>query len=555
VKLLLQYIETGGQLAAISEVVDEYKLTPVPTNWSNPVPRDYSQGGSSHARGGKKAKEKRAKHLPKTAPLLYVSALWNHFDELEEKDKALVCMAVILMLSGFRMDEFVGLDINCIPSREEYEAQKLELDPLTGTWARVLNIRVMAKKIGHWVSKIVPNSAVDTVFEAVERLKELSEPHRYASKLMLEDNKWYKFEHFDDEIISIKAIQEILGCAGEKTSNTIKLMESYGAIRDPDSTRGNTRFNVGTIHEAFSDAYKNRIKTIKDGYGAGALKIMPWEFLTLRFKDQYTPKEKLNVFAEPLTGTMIQDFFRGRDYKTRKKGEDRRILSVFERYDFPELEEFKDSIRTHQFRHLINTLMQESDMFSQEDIAKNFLRKCELDNAAYNHQIEPKKYGERTTHLQNKVLEKINVTADAAKAAVKRFPTLSYIELQRDLDDMGSYHFMDIGRCRHDYSQGACGMHYMCLRKCINYKRQKGNQKEIEKISKRRDQTLRQMEMAREDMEDGFYGANNWYLNHKELVEGCDAALSIETDARYDQGEIVQVFSDGVDRCEEDDDE
>lgn len=50
------------------------------------------------------------------------------------------------------------------------------------------------------------------------------------------------------------------------------------------------------------------------------------------------------------------------------------------------------------------------------------------------------------------------------------------------------------------------------------------------------------MTLAKEDADDEFTGANNWYLNHKELVEGCKAALAIEKDPRFAVGEIVQVF-------------
>lgn len=126
-------------------------------------------------------------------------------------------------------------------------------------------------------------------------------------------------------------------------------------------------------------------------------------------------------------------------------------------------------------------------MFSPEDIAKNFLRKDTQDNIAYNHQIEPQKYAERNRQFQEQSLRKMNLNADEAKKAIQRFPLLSHEELQQDQDDLGSYHFMDIGRCRHDYTQGPCGMHYMCLRNCINYRRKKGDPVEIEKITLRRE--------------------------------------------------------------------
>lgn len=547
---------TGNKLAEVASLLDENRLCPVMIGWESPIPRDYKHGGASHNRGSVKAKKERAEKLPKTSVLVFLAALWNHYDEIEDGEKALVCMSVILMMCGFRMDEFIGLDINCIPSREEYEAQELELDPETGTYVRLLRIRVLAKKKNHWDEKIVPQCAVDTVYQAVERLKELSAPHRYTAQMMLEEHKWDRFASYDDDYyLSAKQIQLLLGFSGRSTSNVITSLRRYGVEPDPDSPKRNTRYRVGDIHEGFCDAYVERIKTIREGVGHDELIIPVWELLTLRYQDQYTPKERLNVFVQPLTGTQVQDFFRGRDYQSRVSKEEKRMLSIFERYSFPELDAFADSVRTHQFRHLLNTIMQESDMFSEEDIAKNFLRKDTQDNVAYNHQIEPQKYAERNRHFQEQVLEKINLNADEAKKVIQRFPLLSHEELQQDQDDLGSYHFMDIGRCRHDYTQGPCGMHYMCLRNCINYRRKKGDPVEIEKITLRRDRAMKQMMLAKEDADDDFVGANNWYLNHKELVDGCNLALSIETDERYQVGDIVQVFSNGIDRCEEADNE
>ncbi|MCS6210774.1 hypothetical protein [Shewanella baltica] len=545
---------TGVHLTAIAESLDEYRLTATPMTWKNPIPRNYKHGGASQNRGGKEAKKERAKQLPKTDLLLFLAALWGTYEEIEERDKALVCMSIILLLCGFRMDEFIGLDLNCIPSREEYDKLPLEIDPETGTLARILRIRVLAKKKGHWDEKIVPHCTVDTIYIAVERLKALSKPQRLTAQIMLEEGKWNRFLEFDDDdYLTSREVKEHLGFPGASATNTISTLALHGIQRDPSSLKRKTRFRVGDIHDGFCDRYRERISPIINGFGHDELIIPIWEFLTLRYLNQYTPKERLNVFAEPLTGTQVQDFFKGRDYETRVGREKKRILNVFERYSFPELELITKSLRSHQFRHLLNSLMQEADVFSQEDIAKNFLRKGTQDNNAYNHQIAPTKYAERTREFQEKVLVNINLDSNQAKDVIQRFPLLTPEELQEDMDEAGSFHFTDIGRCRHDYTQGPCGMHYMCLRNCINYKRTKGDIGEVDKITSRRNQALVQMKLAKVDANDDFEGANNWYLNHKELVDGCNQALAIETDERHKPGAVVQIFPNGTDRCEDDD--
>lgn len=543
---------TGDKLSYISDRMQELGLSVMPINWVNPIPRDFKHGGRLQSGNAPEHVKHRAEKLPKSAALVYISALWHHYDELEECDKALTCMAVVLMACGFRMDEFVSLDLNCIPSREEFMAYEPELDPQTGRYCRLLKIRVLARKRYVWDSKIVPPSMTELIFTAIDRLKILSEEHRTVCRTLLEQGKWTKFMQFDDsQLLTSRQVMDVIG--GSKVSNTITTLKRYGVMPAPGSKHKSTFFKVEDIHKGFSDAYKERIHAILDGVGMGSIKVPVWDLITLRFKDQYTPKEMLNVFAEPLTGTQIQDFFKGRDYVSRVSGKEARMKNVFERYTFPELEglEATPELRTHQFRHLLNTIMQESDMFSQEDIAKNFLRAGTRDNKAYNHRLQPEAARAVIGNVQKAIYQpEAEVSVEQAATLARQFPLLTPDELTQDLENLGSSHVMDIGRCRHDYVQGPCGLHYACLHNCKHYRRTKGDPSEIARLTERKKIAQVQMERALEDAEDGFTGANEWYRHHKELVDGCNTALAIEQDSGYAPGDIVQIFPNGRDSCE-----
>lgn len=543
---------TGEKLSYISDRMQELGLTVMPINWVNPISRSFKHGGSLQSGNAPEHRKHRAKMLPKTEALVFISALWHHYDELEERDKALTCMAVVLMACGFRMDEFVSLDMHCIPTREEFMAYEPELDPQSGRYCRLLKIRVLARKRYVWDSKIVPPSMTELIFTAIDRLKALSEEHRAACRLLLQENKWTKFIHFDDEqLLTSRQIMDVIGASS--ISNTITTLKRYGVMPAPGSKHKSTFFKVADIHKAFSEAYKERIAPIMDGVGMGSIKVPIWNLITLRFKDQYTPKEMLNVFAEPLTGTQIQDFFKGRDYVSRVSGEASRMLNVFERYAFAELEGLEETpeVRTHQFRHLLNTIMQESDVFSQEEIAKNFLRSGTRDNKAYNHRLQPESVTGALKNVQKAVYQSSDeVSLEQAAKLAQQFPLLSPDELTQDLESFGSSHMMDIGRCRHDYVQGPCGLHYACLHNCKHYRRTKGDPAEISRLTERRNIAQAQMDRALKDADEGFTGANEWYLHHKELVDGCNTALAVEEDPSYAEGDIVQIFPNGRDSCE-----
>lgn len=543
---------TGEKLSYISDRMQELGLTVMPINWINPIKRSEKHGGHLQGRNSDKARKKRAEMLPKSEVLVFFAALWQRYDELEERDKALTCMAVVLMVCGFRMDEFVSLDLNCIPSRKEFMSYEPELDPQSGRYCRLLKIRVLARKRYAWDSKIVPPSMTDIVFTAIERLIALSEEQRKVCKMLIEEGRWNKFIRFDDEeLLTARQIMQVIG--GSSPGNTLTTLKRYGVMPIPGSRRKSTFFKVADIHRGFSQAYKARIKPLLAGVGMGGINIPLWQIITLRFKDQYTPKEMLNVFAEPLTGTQIQDFFRGRDYVSRISGESARQLNVFERYSFPELEGAQEDaeVRTHQFRHLLNTIMQESDAFSQEEIAKNFLRSGTRDNRAYNHRLQPESVQVAVKNVYQAVFKTAEeMPIEKAAALARRFPLLTPAELTKDLESFGSSHIMDIGRCRHDYVQGPCGLHYACLHNCKHYRRTKGDPLEIARLTERKNIAQAQMDKALEDAQDGFTGANTWFLHHKELVDGCNAALAIETDPQYNSGDIVQIFPKGRDSCE-----
>jgi len=264
------------------------------------------------------------------------------------------------------------------------------------------------------------------------------------------------------------------------------------------------------------------------------------------------------MFPIPVSGTQIQDAFRGRNYIRRLSKEEKRIETLFERYQFDGLVLEPGGIRTHQFRHLLNTVLQQSAQFDQEDIAKFFLRAGVRDNEWYDHSSSEHLavQGARKLHeFQAKFAPKFeskNNELDASQVVglISRFPLLGPEELMAELESRGSSHVMRIGRCRHDYTQEPCGKHYACLNKCKHYRRQKGNPLEIARLHEMKAEAELQVAAAQFDTDDGLTNAHVWLAHHQRLLAGCDAALSIEQDDRYEVGQIVAIFPNGRDSCE-----
>lgn len=537
----------GVALAEIATLLQTKKLTPMAVRWKNSIPKSNGAGDKA-AKNSKEAEAHRAKMLPKTDVLIYLAILWKRYDKLEDQDKPLLCITMVLLFAGFRIDEVLGLDVDCLTTDMEFNTS-------TGVYHKVMKIRVLAKKSGNWTTKKIPFSAQGVIKEAIVRLAEVTKKHRHAAKLLLQDQKYHKLAHLgDDELIDGQDIIDLIGASSLSNAHTV--MKNKGVIptfilgrRKGSKGRKVKAYRVGDIHAAVYSEYVSTYPDICKGLGNSDLRNPLWKLLTLRYKDEFSPKGAVQWCPLPISQNVTQDFFRGRDYQKRISKQGARIKSVFERYDLKHIDGASLSVHSHQFRHLLNTIMQEADIFEEHEIARYFLRNKVGDNAAYNHQLAPTNLVECSQKNIENVLAKLEISADQAKESRKKWPTLSYEDVLKDLDEIGCSHTTSVGACQHDYSQSPCEKHYQCLRQCRSYRRQKGNQQEIAAITTQRDSTARQLEMAQEDMADEFYGANKWVAHHQVLLEGCNQALSIESDKRYAEGDIVIVFPDGDEFC------
>jgi hypothetical protein len=390
----------GVALAEIAKLLQTHKLTPMAIRWKNPIPR--ATGGSGKAdRNSQEAEAQRAKMLPKTEVLIYLAALWDRYDALEEQDKSLLCIAIILLFAGFRIDEVLGLDVDCLSMDREF-------NPTLGIYQRVMKIRVLAKKSAQWTTKKIPDSAQQTIQEAIQRLQGLTEKHRTAARLLLQEGQYHKLAHLEDGLLlDARELMGLLGTSSVSNTHTVmknRKIEPTGKETRHRSARPARVYRVGDIHTAIHREFTRRYPDMVKGFGNSDFRIPLWKLLTLRFTDEFSPKGAPQWYPLPISQNVTQDFFRGRDYLKRVSREEARIRSVFERYEMEHIEGSALSVHSHQFRHLLNTLMQESDVFEEYEIARYFLRNRIGDNAAYNHQLAPTNLVENSKKNIEKVL-------------------------------------------------------------------------------------------------------------------------------------------------------
>lgn len=297
---------SGVALAEIAKLLRTYKLTPMSIRWKNPIPKPQEKAN----RNSKEAEVQRAKKLPKADVLIYLAALWNRFDAIDEKDKSLLCVAIILLFAGFRVDEVLGLDVDCLSMDDEF-------NPTTGVYHRVMKIRVLAKKSAQWITKKIPYSAQPTIQLAIDRLRSLSVKHRNAAKLLIREGKYHKLATLEDK--AVVSAQELTNLLGVSKGNFVGIMTRRGvkpviqAVNDTQKSDG-IMYRVGDIHSAIHNEFVRDYPDAVKGFGNSSFRIPLYELITLRFLDEFNPKGAPQWYPLPISQNITQDFFRGRNY-------------------------------------------------------------------------------------------------------------------------------------------------------------------------------------------------------------------------------------------------
>ncbi|MBY0418169.1 MAG: hypothetical protein K2W88_08945, partial [Pararheinheimera sp.] len=262
---------TGEHLSAIAERLNFLSLSTA-FEWHNPFRRVPGTGGTTQISISKTSDIEQAEQLPKTAYLVHLAALWRHYDELAQNDQMTVCMGVLLMITGLRMDEFCGLHDSCIPTQASYESQPPELT-FSGRIGKTLRLKVLARKRFAWDEKVIPSSMIETVFLVFKRMTTLSEEARQYCHSLLVENRWPALNGLqDDAIVSVAELKNYLGYYHD-TSSLTSLLERYGVLRDPSSLQRPIMFKVRDIHKGIASAYREQIGVLADGLGPDKHKI------------------------------------------------------------------------------------------------------------------------------------------------------------------------------------------------------------------------------------------------------------------------------------------
>lgn len=205
--------------------------------------------------------------------------------------------------------------------------------------------------------------------------------------------------------------------------------------------------------------------------------------------------------------------------------------SIFTRLGFEEPDGSPIKVTTHQFRHYVNTLMQEGCV-SQLDIALHSGRKDIRQNDAYNHMTS------------DQILALMPEAADDESNAVGALPKIPNFGLVSREDfarrRLPAAHVTDIGFCTHDFVMEPCKRYRQCIM-CEDLVCIKGVDEHAACLRQNLAETRELLRQAEEAADEGYAGAGRWAEHQMLAVERMEALCEHLDDPSVPDGAVIQL--------------
>lgn len=213
---------------------------------------------------------------------------------------------------------------------------------------------------------------------------------------------------------------------------------------------------------------------------------------------------------------------------------DHSITTIFDRHGYKGVKGNSLSLRSHQARHLLNTIAQRGGL-GDFDLAKWSGRVRETQNRTYNHVSEDEKVQISVKHgVQNIGIKPENNSSRLIANPSERI----------DIKDIShaAIHVTEFGYCSHDYVISPC----MKFRDCINCSDHvcvKGHKSSLNRLEEMAAYTEELLEKAKADMEEE-YGADKWVSYHAKTQSRLLNLIALLNSEKIEEGALVRLNGD-----------
>jgi len=492
----------GGQLEMLATFLDDNRLCAVPVHWKNPLARPTESVG----RVGAEFERVRNAKLPSAYALDSLARAFRM--ATAPSDVVVTSIAAILCSAPDRLNEILRLRQACEVKQERKGAPT------------AYGLRFWPSKGAEPMVKWVVPSMTTVVEEALARLRAHTENAREVAL-------WY-----------------------ESNPKTLYLPAHLKHLRERDELSMTEVMEILFVDTRIGGAAwcrSNKVPTRSAGKRLVAnfadlervvLGMLPRNFPVLDPSTGLKYSEALCVTRRNFfhaTRGQYRCLFDAIDHGIVSTGLGNRsnhgFKSVFDRLELFEPDGAPLRIRSHQFRHYLNTLAQAGGM-SELDIAKWSGRADMRHNSAYNH-VSDRDIQARIGELKGENSESFSQLV--AQTRVSLLPRAKFAEL-----NIQAAHTTDIGFCVHDFAMAPCQLHLDCAN-CNEQVCIKGDEfgEANARASCRETKVL--LEEAKAADADGFYGASRWVRHQRLTLERLTQLVEILDNPKVPRGAIIRL--------------
>jgi hypothetical protein len=356
----------------------------------------------------------------------------------------------------------------------------------------------------------IPTSMAPTARTAIAVIKEVTaEARKISAWYELRPESLYLPPHLEHlrahPSIGLDEADELLGCDAQ----------SWGARRGVSIQRSaaGQRFSFSEFEAEVLRDLPSRFPVVEEGTGLVASEAL----FVAQFNEFRTDRGTSLCMIEPIRQSQIRDALGARAAHG--------VASMFSRLGIANEDGSPIKIRTHAFRHWLNTLAQRGGV-DPLDIAKWSGRKSVSQNAAYDHVSA----GELLEDLN----EVAGPPAGTLPVRVQRPSTRD--EFVRT--ENGATHVTEFGFCLHDFAMLPCQLHSDCLN-CEEHVCVKGDLAKEKRLTEFLANAKRLLLLAQAGRDEGYEGADRWMAHQERTVRRGERIVALLSDPSIPDGALV----------------
>jgi hypothetical protein len=499
------------QLQRLAIFLEKYKLTKMPIHWTTYLKLDRKLPNRSE----KYLKNDTHKKLPSPEAIEAMAYVFTHSKSASDLITTSTC--AILLSAPSRVSELMDLGVDCEIWRQSGDDNKYGL-------------RWNASKGGTRCIKWVNSAMIEVAQKAIQNLKEISQSARLVAR-WYEDNpglmylpKGYEHLRSKKYITSWELAAVLAENATDQTALTWCKNNNVTLIK---KSYKRTDIDFESVERMVLSLLPKGFPWMNKEIG---LKYSEALFL-IRANQLYDSRGDFYGIIEPVSSNAIRIRLGSRL--------DTAGLSIFEKYQFREIDGSPIKVETHMFRHYLNTVCQGRGL-SQTDIAKWSGRININQNGDYDN----------LTHAQ--ILKMIRGSFESEYSEIQlNSPNTQAIIIARDefiALKVPTAHTTEYGFCIHDFTIEPCSLFRDCIN-CTEHVCIKGDLKKEKHIKSKLDETQMLLDTAKNAYENEYSGSGRWVEHQERTYKRLSALYDVLINPDVPMGTVIRLNDADEDVC------